>query len=98
MLRLRFVLVCLLVCSCVIPLRVSASPDPLLEGQPISVPLPAGRELSDDELLEVEGEIFWLTLFSLVPSLVEWEQEELSLFMRTGSMRTTESTATIGGI
>ncbi len=59
MLRLRFILVCLLVCACAIPLRVAATSDPVLAGEPFSVPLPAGRELADDELLEVEGELVW---------------------------------------
>jgi len=59
MLRLRFTLVCLLVCACAIPLRVAATSDPLLGGEPFSVPLPIGRELTDVELLDVEGEVFW---------------------------------------
>ena len=60
MLRLRFLLVCLLVCACAIPLRVAASSDPLFPGDPISVPLPAAREMTDHELLDVEGELFFL--------------------------------------
>ena len=59
MLRLRFLLVCLLVCACAIPLRVAATSDPLAEGEPFSLPLPLGREMADDELLDVEGELFW---------------------------------------
>jgi len=57
MLRLRFMLVCLLIFACAIPLRAAASSGPLLQGEPCSVPLPAGRELSDEELLETEGEL-----------------------------------------
>jgi len=60
MLRPRLILVCLLVCACAIPLRVAATSDPLLGGEPFSVPLPAGREMADDELLDVEGELFFL--------------------------------------
>ena len=57
MLRLRFLLVCLVVCACAIPLRVAASSDPLLAGEPCSVPLPLGRQMPDGELLDVEGEL-----------------------------------------
>lgn len=55
----RFILVCLLICACAIPLRLAATSDPLLASEPCSVPLPAGRELTDTELLEVEGELVW---------------------------------------
>ena len=57
MTRMRILLVCLLVCACAIPLRLAATSDPLLAGEPFSVPLPPGRELADQELLEVEGEL-----------------------------------------
>ena len=60
MLRLRFLLVCLVVCVCALPLRVAAGSDPLLGGEPFSIPLPAGREMSDEELLDVEGQLFWV--------------------------------------
>jgi len=69
MLRLRFMLVCLLICACSIPFRIAASSDPLLQGEPYSVPLPAGREMSDVELLDVEGELgFLLTLLIVAAS------------------------------
>jgi len=66
MLRLRVLVVCLVICACAIPLRMAASPDPLLGGEPFSIPLPAGREMSDEELLDVEGQIFWFAALLIV--------------------------------
>ena len=57
MLHLRFLLVCLLVCACTVPLRAAGSADPLLEGEYVPIPLPAGSQMADEELLEVEGEL-----------------------------------------
>jgi len=60
MVKLRLLIVSLLVCLCAVPLRAAASSEPLLVGEPFSVPLPAGREMADEELLQVEGELFFL--------------------------------------
>ena len=60
MFKMRLALVCLLVCACAIPLRVAASSDPPVAGEPFTGPLPAGRQMADDELLGVEGELFFL--------------------------------------
>ena len=65
MLRLRFAVVCLVVCACAIPLRLAATSDPLLAGELFSVPLPLGREMTDDELLQVEGEIAFLLALAI---------------------------------
>jgi len=59
MARTRILLVTLLVFSCAIPLRVAATAAPLVGGEPFPVPLPVGREMTDDELLDVEGELVW---------------------------------------
>ena len=54
------VTVCLLLCLCMVPLQASTDSGFSLAGAPLSVPLPHGRELGDTELLEVEGELFFL--------------------------------------
>jgi len=66
MITLRLLTVSLLVCLCAIPLRAAANSEPLLVGAPFSVPLPAGREMADEELLRVEGEVAFLLALLLV--------------------------------
>lgn len=60
MVKMQQVAACLLVCLCAIPLQMVARPDPLSTAAPFTLVLPDGRELEDDELLGVEGELFFL--------------------------------------
>ena len=56
----------LLVSLCAIPLQASVISVPLQPSAPFSPPLPDGRELGDDELLEVEGELAFLLVLIFV--------------------------------
>ena len=60
MAKTRLIAVGLLICLCATLLGVTASSEPFVDGIHFALPLPSGRLMTDGELLDVEGELFFL--------------------------------------